>query len=708
MTNKPFRVEPLFNMRTFLSLLLLTFTVSVSGAIDKEFELKPLVPESEHTDLYIEVLERLATQHYRTKKIDDDLSGEYLSSYIERLDPVKRYFLASDITEFNQWQTKLDDFARRGDVRVGFYIFNRLRERAVSRLQSNIALLEDSEFSFSYKSDETLMLDPDQRDWFDSIEAADKFSINALQDSMIRLILSGKEEAEARELLVKRYRAQLTQYKQRKSDDVFDLYINTLASLYDPHTSYFSPRTMENFKINMSLSLEGIGAELTTKDEHTEVVRVIPGGPADLQGILKPEDKIIGVGQGENEIVDVVGWRIDDVVELIRGKKGSVVRLEISSTTDNQKIIEIVRDRVRLEDKSAQSEVIEIQSGDQTYKLGVIEIPTFYMDFNAYRRNDPNFKSSSRDVFRLLQELEEENVDGIILDLRNNGGGSLLEASALTDLFINTGPVVQIKDSNKRIDRNRRAFSKAVYTGPLLVLINRLSASASEIFAGAMQDYGRALVVGSQSYGKGTVQDVTALSDGQLKLTVSKFYRVSGDSTQHRGVIPDIKLPSIYNSDEIGESEQENALLWDQIHPVPHQSSDQLKSIIQPLVIRHTERAYTDPNFVHMIDKLNLTQNWSEDQSLSLNLEKRRERNDSRDEALLALENQRRIDQKLKPHASFSDWEKYRENNKDSDDNDATTPESDPILNEAAHILSDQIQLQTKSNAKLADIQKIR
>lgn len=694
-------------MRSFLSLLLLTFTVSVSGAVDKEFEIKPLVPESEHTDLYIEVLERLATQHYRTKKIDDDLSSEYLSSYIERLDPVKRYFLASDIKEFNQWQTKLDDFARRGDVRVGFYIFNRLRERAVSRLQSNIALLEDSEFNFDFSSDETIMLDPDERDWFDSIEAADKFSINALQDSMIRLILSGKEESEARELLVKRYRAQLTQYKQRKSDDVFDIYINTLASLYDPHTSYFSPRTMENFKINMSLSLEGIGAELTTKDEHTEVVRVIPGGPADLQGILKPEDKIIGVGQGKKEIVDVVGWRIDDVVELIRGKKGSVVRLEISSTADSQKIIEIVRDRVRLEDKSAQSEVIEIQSGDQTYKLGVIEIPTFYMDFNAYRRNDPNFKSSSRDVFRLLKELEEENVDGIILDLRNNGGGSLLEASALTDLFINTGPVVQIKDSNKRIDRNRRAFSKAVYTGPLLVLINRLSASASEIFAGAMQDYGRALVVGSQSYGKGTVQDVTALSDGQLKLTVSKFYRVSGDSTQHRGVIPDIKLPSIYNSDEIGESEQENALLWDQIHPVPHQSSDQLKSIIQPLVIRHTERAYTDPNFVHMIDKLNLTQNWSEDQSLSLNLEKRRERNDSRDKALLALENQRRIAQKLKPHASFSDWEKYRENNKDSADNDSTTPESDPILNEAAYILSDQIQLQTKPNAKLADIQKI-
>lgn len=695
-------------MPYLLSLLLLTFTISAYGADDKGLQqLQPLTPESEHPKLYREVFDRLATEHYRSKNINDDLSKEYLSSYIERLDPAKRYFLASDIKEFSQWQTKLDDLARRGDVTVGFYIFNRLRERAVSRLQSNIAILEDNEFSFDFSTNKTIILDSDQRDWFDSIEAADQFSVNALQDSMIRLILSGKEEQDARDLLVKRYRAQLTQYKQRKSDDVFDLYINALASLYDPHTSYFSPRTMENFKINMSLSLEGIGAELTTKDEHTEVVRVIPGGPADLQGILKPEDKIIGVGQGEKEIVDVVGWRIDDVVELIRGKKGSVVRLEISTTADSQKIIEIVRDRVKLEDKSAQSEIIEIQSGDQTYKLGVIDIPTFYMDFNAYRQRDPNFKSSSGDVYRLLQELEEENVDGIILDLRNNGGGSLFEASALTDLFINYGPVVQIKDSKKRIDRNRRAFSKAAYTGPLLVLINRLSASASEIFAGAMQDYGRALVVGSQSYGKGTVQDVTELSDGQLKLTVSKFYRVSGDSTQHRGVIPDIKLPSIYNSDEIGESEQENALLWDQIHPVPHQSSNQLKSIIQPLVIRHTERAYSDPNFVHMIDRLNLTQSWNEEKSLSLNLEKRRARNNSRDEALLALENKRRIDQKLEPHANFSAWEKYTEKNKNTADKDTITAESDPLLNEAAHILSDQIQLLPQSKQKLATIQNI-
>lgn len=699
-------------MRSFVSLTLVLLTLCTYAADEHTVQLQSLVPESEHPRVYREVFDRLATQHYRSRIIDDALSAEYLTAYIERLDPVKRYFLASDIKEFDQWQTKLDDFARRGDVSAGFHIFNRLRERAVSRLNSNIALLEDSEFSFNFDTDQSIVLDPDYRDWFANMDASDAFAVQALQDAMIRLILAGKEEQEARDLLIKRYRAQLTQYKQRNSDDVFDLYTNALASLYDPHTAYFSPRTMENFKINMSLSLEGIGAELTTQDEYTEVVRVIPGGPADLQGILKPEDKIIGVGQGNEEIVDVVGWRIDDVVELIRGKKGSTVRLAISSTADNQKIVEIVRDKVKLEDKSAQSEVLEIEAENRTLKLGVIEIPTFYMDFNAYQRRDPNFKSSSGDVYRLLQELEQQNVDGIILDLRNNGGGSLFEAKALTDLFINYGPVVQIKDSNKRIDRNHRAISRARYNGPLLVLINRLSASASEIFAGAMQDYGRALIVGSQSYGKGTVQDVTALSDGQLKLTISKFYRVSGDSTQHRGVIPDIELPSIYNRDEIGESERENALPWDQIHAVPHRSTDQLKQVIASLTAQHKERAYSDPNFVHMIDRLNLTRSWNNEQSLSLNLAERRDRNEARDEALLALENRRRIEQKLEPYPSFSAWEEYVENknkeneNKESADKSSFLPESDPILNEAAHILSDQIQLIAPHSTKVALFQK--
>ena len=689
-------------MRQIIILFLLILPVSVTGSVNESTALSPIVPKTEQPKIFREVFDRLGTQHYRVKNIDDELSKQYLLNYIERLDPLKRYFLASDIDEFNQWQTKLDDLAKRGDVSVGFFIFNRLRERANARLEANIALLDDPEFNFNFATEQSLIVDAEKRDWFVSPKKAEEFWLKILQDSMIRLILSGKEIQEARDVLIKRFKTQLKLYKQRNSDDVFELYTNALASLYDPHTAYFSPRTTENFQINMSLSLEGIGAELTTEDEYTEVVRIIPGGPADTQGLLKPEDRIIGVGQEEEEMVDVVGWRLDDVVDLIRGEKGSLVRLQINTPTDKQKIISIVRDRVKLEDKSARSEVLEIESDDRDYKLGVIEIPAFYMDFDAYRQRDPNYKSSSRDVYRLIKELQEQDVEGIVLDLRNNGGGSLIEATALTDLFINYGPVVQIRDSKKRIYRNQRATFRAVYSEPLIVLINRLSASASEIFAGAMQDYGRALVIGSQSYGKGTVQDVTALSNGQLKLTVSKFYRVSGDSTQHRGVIPDIEFPSLYDIQEVGESKHENALLWDQIHAVPHKHSNQVQNLIEPLLAQHNKRAYRDPDFVHMVDQLNLTRRWNNEESLSLNLDTRRAKNKIRDEELLVIENKRRRQQKLEPYPSFAAWEAFRESEREKDNADASKADSDPILKEAAFILKDQIQLLVSTNPKVA------
>ena len=691
----------LLNIVGAISLIVVTgFTSAVIESTEATGKLVPIEKQAEQTALYREVFDRLATRHYRGQKIDDDLSQRYLAQFLDNLDPIKSYLLQDDIDEFMQWETRLDDLAKRGDVSPGYIMYNRLRERAISQLNANIALLQDKDHVFDLATDETIVLDSDKRDWFASPEEATTFWHKRIKDAMIRLLLNDKEPEKARDLLIKRYQNQIKQYTQRDSQDVFQLYVNALASLYDPHTSYFSPRTTENFQINMSLSLEGIGAELRTEDEYTKVVRIIPGGPADLQGILKAEDKIMGVGQDQEEIVDVVGWRIDEVVALIRGAKDSVVRLQIipakGEAADSTAIVAITRDKVKLEEKSAQSKILDIEQDGESFKLGVIDIPAFYMDFEAYRARDPDFKSTTRDVFKLLQELSEEQVDGIVLDLRNNGGGSLHEATSLTDLFIGSGPVVQIKDSNQRVYRNQRATMPAVYNGPLLIMINRLSASASEIFAGALQDYGRALIVGSQSFGKGTVQDVTGLSSGQLKLTVSKFYRVSGDSTQHRGVLPDIEFPSAYDAAEVGESHQDNALPWDRIHAVPHKSTTHLKQYIAPLTARHNQRSAADPDFAHLLSQLQLNEEWAANDTLSLNIEKRRARTEQWDVEVLALENIRRVSKGMEPYADVEIWKEQSE----EDENEENIAESDPMLQEAGHILIDQIGLlpQIKNN----------
>jgi len=677
--------------------------------------LVPIEKESQQTALYREILDRLATRHYHGQKINDQLSERYLTTYIEMLDPLKSYFLQADINEFSQWQTKLDDLARRGDVSPGFIIFNRLRSTAIKQLEENIALLE-SGYKFDFKADENIVLDGDERDWHQTAEQRSDYWRKRIKDSMIRLLLNEKEPEKARELLVKRFTNQKKQMMQRDSQDVFQVYVNALASLYDPHTAYYSPRTTENFQINMSLSLEGIGAELTVEDEYTKVARIIPGGPADLQGLLKAEDKIISVGQDDKELVDVIGWRLDDVVDLIRGPKDSTVRLELidgaSDSADSTEVIAIVRDKVKLEEKSAQSKIIELQQDGVDMRLGVIDIPAFYMDFEAYRKRDPDYKSTTRDVYKLLMELREEKVDGIILDLRNNGGGSLHEATMLTDLFIDAGPVVQIRNAYQQVSRDQRATMRAVYSGPLLVMINRLSASASEIFAGAIQDYDRAIVVGSQSFGKGTVQDVTGLSSGQLKLTISKFYRVSGDSTQHRGVVPDIEFPSVYDKTEVGESQKDNALPWDNIHAVPFKRSAGVKQYVPLLNTAHQQRSSNDPDFLHLVNQLEFSDSWDADKTISLNIEKRRLRSAEWDEQQLLLENQRR---KSKGLELYADREAWKSNNSDEDDEDKVADsqddkdgsvdeeeeeediaESDPMLQEAGYILSDQIRIASK------------
>ena len=682
--------------RIIYLLVISVVTATVAFSNSEQKELLPIEPEAKQTKLFREIVTELASTHYATLEIDNALSEDYLNNYIDRLDSSKRFFMASDIEEFQQWQHKLDDLAKRGDISAGFYIYNRLRDRATKRLQDSIDLLKSKPFKFDFKLDESIVIDADQRQWFSNSEQADDFWRIAMKDSIIRLILSGKDRQEARELLIKRYKALYNQYAQRNSKDVFQQYVNAFASLYDPHSSYFTPRSSENFQINMSLSLEGIGAQLTTEDEFTEVVDVITGGPADVQGILKPKDKIVGVAQGDEDIVDVIGWRIDDVVDLIRGEKGSVVRLEIISGSSTNKIISIVRDTVKLEEKSAQSEIITIRNQGRDFKIGVIEIPTFYMDFEAYRQRDPDYRSTSRDVRRLLQELKEQSVDGIVLDLRNNGGGSLYEATALTDLFIGYGPVVQIRDADQKIHRNQRAKRPAYYDGPMIVMINRLSASASEIFAGAMQDYGRALIVGSQSYGKGTVQTMSELSSGLLKYTISKFYRVSGDSTQHRGILPDIALPAIFDAEEIGESHLETALPWDQIHSVPHQQFTVLNQLVRPLTTAHKQRAYKEHNFVSLAEQLELNKQWDNQDRLTVNLEDRRTRDDKLNQSLLAIENTRRKAAKKETYKDMQAWESAQEAEDELDKDEKPskpTAESDPYLNETGFILSDQIIL---------------
>jgi carboxyl-terminal processing protease len=695
--------------------------------------------EDGQSSVYREVLDRLASRHYRTQKVDDALSQRYLDEYIGLLDAGKNYFLQSDIDEFEQWRLKLDDLAKRGDIKPGFIMFNRLRDRAMAQLQNNVALLEDPEFQFDFNGEANIILDGDERDWLASPEAADAFWLKRMTDALIRLLLNEKDLEEARELVAKRFKNQIKQFGQRDSQDVFQLYTNALGSLYDPHTSYLSPRTNENFKINMSLSLTGIGAELTTEDDYTKVSRLIPGGPADLQGVLKAEDKIVGVGQAEKPIVDVIGWRIDEVVELIRGEKDTKVRLELipsKGDSSNTKTITIVRDKVKLEDKSAQSTILEIDLNDEAFKLGVIDIPAFYMDFEAYRARDPEFKSTTRDVYNLVEELTEANVDGIVLDLRNNGGGSLYEATSLTDLFIDYGPVVQIRDAEQKVYRNHRASRRAAYSGPLIVMINRLSASASEIFAGALQDYGRALIVGTQSFGKGTVQEVAELSEGQLKMTISKFYRVSGDSTQHRGVIPDIAFPSLHDIEKIGESEQDNALPWDRIHRVPHQTQDHLTPYVAPLTASHLKRRSADPDFASLVERIKLSDDWGMDKSLSLNLEQRRARSERWDIGLFESENKRLIAKGEEPFADLTAWKDTDEEDEENDEEnekesitendqedtlssssdqaqnnadvdteedtlntekDENIAESDPMLFEAGKVLSEQIQLQTQA-----------
>jgi len=660
----------------------------LSALVQAEIRIGPEQPETA-----IEIVDELTSKHYRKQPFDDSLSKEFLYQYIDRLDPGRSYFLQSDIDEFSRWETKLDDMLKRGDLSAGFAIFNRYIDRALDRLEANIERLQ-SDFEFNLNLDEELAVDMENLPWPADAASADEFWRKRMKEAYLRLLLGEKEPGAARELLIKRYTNLHKQLSQRDSEDIFQIFMNALTMLYDPHTTYMSPRSMENFRIAMSLSLTGIGAVLQLEDENTKVVRVVPGGPADKQGILRAGDIIVGVAQEDEEMVDVIGWRLDDVVDLIRGPKDSKVRLDIIPATGKAagtiREIAIVRDKIQLEEQAAKSEIIEVHNKVGDYKLGVITVPTFYLDIEAYYNRDPNFKSSTRDVMRLIDELSQKKVDGIILDLRNNGGGFLQEATTLTDLFIDPGPVVQVRYSNQMISRNHRSHADAYYRGPLVVLINRLSASASEIFAGAIQDYQRGLVIGGQSFGKGTVQIQLPVHQGQMKLTESKFYRVSGNSTQHLGVVPDIELPSYYDKDKVGESADEHALPWDQINEVPHRRYSFTDVPMETLKERHLYRQGKDPDLVYLNGELALMRERRDEPTISLNEAERRQEMAEYDQTMLDLENTRRRAKGLEPYPSVEEWRQARDP-ENSDDRDLS--EKDPLLYETGNIFADYLGL---------------
>lgn len=592
------------NMKRLLVVVLFITTASPIFATRQdtlELKAKPVYGREARA-----ITELLSGNHYRKIKLNDSLSSAILDRYIQELDNNRTYFLESDIKGFEKYRNSIDDLTRMENVSPAFEIYSIFRRRYIERMDYVLNTLLNVEHN--YAVNEFYETNREKEPWAKSTKELNEIWRKVIKSQALSLKLAGKKPEEIKETLVKRFERFEKSMAQFNSEDVFSVYMNSITEAYDPHTNYFSPKASDLFKQSMSLSLEGIGAQLQTENDYTKVANVMPGGPADKSGLLHNNDYIVGVAQGKDgDMVDVIGWRIDDVVKLIKGPKGTVVRLQIIPSATgiggaSQEIV-LTRDKVKLEDQAAKKSVIHYQSEGRDQKLGVITLPSFYMDYDAYQRGDIDYRSTTRDVKKLIGELKAEGVDGIVMDLRNNGGGSLPEAVDLTGLFIKEGPVVQVKNSGNRIDVLPDDDNGVFYSGPLVVLTNRFSASASEIFAGAIQDYKRGVIVGETTYGKGTVQSVLDLNKlmrekemiGSLKFTFQKFYRVTGSSTQHKGVTPDVVLPSALDATQYGESASPNALPWDVIKAAAfQQNADVNDKLIAKLNKSYLERSKFD------------------------------------------------------------------------------------------------------------------
>lgn len=632
--------------------------------------------------VFSQVIKYLEREHYQKMVFDDAMSARLLDELLVTLDPEKHFFTQDEVAAMNAYRNSLDDQANAGSLDIANRIFAAYRQRVRNRLQQEINGLPTRLASFNYNADEDFLADRSKAAWPANNAELDDIWRKTIKAMAIDLLIAGKTPEAIQDMLRKRLQSQLDQMNRLNHSDFLDIYLNTLTGLYDPHTNYLSPARSEQFNISMRLSLEGIGAQLQQDNQYVRIVNLISGGPAEKQGQLQPSDRIVGVAQGDDGVMqDVVGWRLDDVVMLIRGPKGSVVRLEVipasaPSETD-RKVIRITRDKVKLEEQAASGNIINVPQKDGSVrKVGIIKLPEFYVDFEAMYRGDSDYRSTTRDVYNLVQDLENQGAEGLVIDLRNNGGGALKEATDLTGLFIDKGPVVQIRQSNQYVERESkspRAYGNPVYHRPVVVLVDRLSASASEIFAAALQDYGRALIVGGRTFGKGTVQTLVDLSAGQLKLTVSKFYRVSGGSTQHKGVEPDIELPAIYDEEELGESSSKNALPWDSIHGVRHSIYFPMASLLPDLRQLHDARLAHDADFDFIRNSLALEKSIDKTH-IDLEMNHRKQQLGDWRKKSLDLENARR---KAKGLPVYENWDAIEASEK----NQAVKKQNDKVAN---------------------------
>ena len=697
-----------------VAVLLVSLPTFAAVEVDTSLVLEPKMEQRYASNLATKFL---TNWHYKDTRLDDELSSQIFDSYLELLDPNRIYFLAADIEMFERYRSGLDDALRHSDLLPAYEIFNVYVDRVRQRVKYAEARVKQP---FDFTIDEYYQYDREGEGWVKTTAELDELWRQRVKNDYLRLKLTDKEDPAIVETLTERYENLERRINELNTEDVFQFFMNAFAHSIEPHTAYLSPRTSENFEISMRLSLEGIGALLGRENEYTTISRVVPGGPAAKDGRLSAGDRITAVGQGkEGKMVDVIGWRIDDVVDLIRGPKDTVVRLDVlpedSSISGQTTMIDIVRNEVKLEEQAAKSEIIEIPvegSEDQVIKIGVIDLPVFYLDFNGRAQDKPDYRSSTRDVRKEIEHLEEQGVKGIVVDLRNNGGGSLLEATTLTGLFIDKGPVVQVRNSNGRISLEEDDEPGMAWNGPLAVLVNRYSASASEIFAAAIQDYGRGMIIGEPTFGKGTVQSLLDLDDyapsdspgmGQLKITMAQFFRVNGGSTQNRGVEPDIRFPSVGDPAEYGESSLDNALPWTSIDPARYNTTGDLSRLVAVTDSRYQGRIGENEEFSWLltdIDEYNTHANEKQvsllesvgRQELAESEAKRAERKAKRESLNPLLSEDSVMAVSPIPEVDTEMADVDEEVNEDEEEVDEGP---DLLLREAARIVADQAELES-------------